>query len=260
MKAYHRVLRLGKPNWNRVIGPIGALIATLAGYGWDSISPELWTHPTQGDIRPLQLTVPDLLRTVSHTVNAALWTGAAQHYCGTGLRTDGPAPESAHLSQKLHRTDPVAAGALDCVFTGGYWPAARRATLLDVPADCYRCGHPHCDPLHTFWLCPYNAQVLEGTTAEHTDVHTIAAQDPELSCLWLRGILPMHLVTPTHPIPTELNVTHVGQVPTHWPSGTYYTDGSGGKWSSYATMRRCGFGIAFCQPHFPLGESRPRPS
>ena len=89
-----------------------------------------------------------------------------------------------------------------------------------------------------FWQCPANAAVLTGTAAADTEVHNIAAQDPALACLWLRGLLPIHPVTPTHPIPTVANVERVGPVPRYWSSGTYYTDGSGGEMSSYPMTQR----------------------
>ena len=131
--------------------------------------------------------------------------------------------------------------------------------MYDVPTVCYRCGHPTCDPRHTFWGCPFNSQVIAGTPAESTDAYLTASQDTTLDCFWLRGILPAHLVTPKHPVPHAVDVTHRGHVPTQWPSGTYYTDGSGGAYSSYSTLRRCGFGVAYCDPHFEFGIHSPLP-
>ena len=67
--------------------------------------------------------------------------------------------------------------------------------------------------------------------------------------LWLRGILPegsvnienKHAPTDKYSFHPELNVPELGA----WPSGNYYGDGSGGEYSSYPNVGRCGIGIAY---------------
>lgn len=46
---------------------------------------------------------------------------------------------------------------------------------------------------------------------------------------------------------TGSNLIQLGDTPdkNEWPSGFYFGDGSGGRYSSYPTLRRCGTGIAY---------------
>ena len=66
---------------------------------------------------------------------------------------------------------------------------------------------------------------------------------------WLRGILPATLFL-ADPIPLPIAVTTVHLFDPDllstgwWPSGTYGTDASGGEFSSFPEIRRCGCGIA----------------
>jgi len=54
---------------------------------------------------------------------------------------------------------------------------------------------------------------------------------------------------PAPPItqPTDTPLIHLGDTPSkgEWPSGFYFGDGSGGRYSSYPTLRRCGTGIVY---------------
>jgi len=69
----------------------------------------------------------------------------------------------------------------------------------------------------------------------------------DMPCLWLRGILPQSLMAideahlPTNHIVAKYTNEPDGQ----WQSGTYYGDASGGEFTEYPELRRCGCGVAF---------------
>jgi hypothetical protein len=74
----------------------------------------------------------------------------------------------------------------------------------------------------------------------------------QLPCLWLRGLVPAAMSTVNTPCPVEEDLVYVGCSPAAaWPVGVYYTDGSGGKYSSVPQLRRCGVGVA-CVEDEPL--------
>ena len=52
-KIAARILLDGRPIWNRVNGPLAALVATLTVYGWDATLPERWTAPCGTPLFPL---------------------------------------------------------------------------------------------------------------------------------------------------------------------------------------------------------------
>ena len=68
----------------------------------------------------------------------------------------------------------------------------------------------------------------------------------ELPCLWLRGILPDKFTKIDDKyLPTNLlHIEYAGGTPT-FGSGTYYGDASGGEYTRYPSLRRCGVGV--CQ-------------
>ena len=109
--------------------------------------------------------------------------------------------------------------------------------------------------MHVFWACPHNDTLaLTDPHIEDSQRHIPEATlDAQYPCFWLRGLLPTSLVKPATPTPTLCTLQLVNgaqQPPTagQWPSGTYYTDGSGGKYGSIPLLRRCGVGIATLMP------------
>ena len=52
---------------------------------------------------------------------------------------------------------------------------------------------------------------------------------------------------PKTDIPSALVIHTEGVAPDCWPSGTYYGDGSGGEFSEFPELRRCGVGVATLQ-------------
>ena len=65
-------------------------------------------------------------------------------------------------------------------------------------------------------------------------------------CVWYRGLMPQSLLAVHTPFEAELRLEVLGAYPGRvWPSGRYYTDGSGGKHSAAPALRRCGFGVAY---------------
>ena len=136
---------------------------------------------------------------------------------------------------------------LEAFLAGGYWPEVRcyEANILEAPA-CRRCGHIQGDAYHLLWGCPKNAD-LEDTYIRATQglISDAEAGVSDTPCLWLRGLVPKGLTAVQTPYPEEPVLTFVGEVPQgSWPSGVYWTDGSGGKYGSIKSLRRCGSGFA----------------
>ena len=104
-------------------------------------------------------------------------------------------------------------------------------------------------PLHMWWTCPCLA-ALDDAAVQQTQkwVPTAQAEAVSLACFWFRGLLPQNLVDQyvKVPPPDEVSARLIGDLPVGgWPSGSYYTDGSGGDFSSLPTLRRVGSGVAY---------------
>ena len=114
---------------------------------------------------------------------------------------------------------------------------------------CNRCGARDSD-LHTFWLCPENRHIDDkNVTSTNKLIQTAVLGSELLPCLWLRGLLPSPLsaVPDEYQPPSDLSLIYkqytVNSNNNVVGSGTYYGDASGGKFSSYPSLRRCGVGL-----------------
>ena len=137
--------------------------------------------------------------------------------------------------------------ALETVIAGACWPADRIAAINDeYPSVCPRCFLAPETSLHTFWQCPCNRDIEHEYVTDSEgladEAITGALSEP---CLWLRGISPSHYTEISHQyLPTEeLNIHVDNNHNVSWSSGTYYGDASGGKYTQYKALRRCGVGL-----------------
>ena len=156
------VARVAAKQWGGVSGPVGALIATLTGYGWEVPSPVRWTSP-KGLVFVISKkgSLVSLLREVEESVTNALWRKAAEGYCGVGLG-DGPHDCSFRQLHILRAGgDHVSAGILECILTAGFWFPDRTAAAFGSSDACRRCGVSPCGPWHTFWGCSGNADLQD---------------------------------------------------------------------------------------------------
>ena len=117
------------------------------------------------------------------------------------------------------------AGMLECILCAGYWLNERVAEAFPGESSlCDRCdwGVP-ATPLHAFWECPANAK-SEQPEVLHTN-HLIAEateQHEHPACLWLRGLLPLHLVASIIPAIPPRRLRFLGTPPPFgFPSGLY---------------------------------------
>ena len=135
---------------------------------------------------------------------------------------------------------------MECILAGGLWlPERIHSIKPEVPSTCPLCQLTGCGPRHLFWDCI--AKQLTAIPAVQESQHLMikADQYKEYDCLWLRGLLPSHLTTVKHAVPATVNLHYCGRQPPYfWPACTYYTDGTGGVFSSKPEARRCGVGIA----------------
>ena len=264
--------------WNSVFGPMGSLICSMHDFGWSLRSSGLWTDPDGRQWIPdvSQKLQPFVQLVRDHAIKG-LWRKASQHWAGEGLQAgvDWAASMALHwhLSkmlgnvyddadadfepQQIEQDDPLHDGVqwspssitwLELFMSGGYWPQQRAAEAHPVTPMCPRCGlKTYETALHLIWHCPANAQISDERVVDSQHLISHADQGVQQHpCLWLRGLLPSDLVAINTPVVTQCELTFYGQVVPHtgWEPGHFYTDCSGGPFSSFPPIRRAGFGIA----------------
>ena len=265
--------------WNRVSGPLSATVATLEDQGWDLQSQLRWRDPAGDEWIPsFDESAVDksvILSVAAGFARQKLWERASAHWCGKGVeggvdwRTSmalhrhistlkAPCSISAsqvdrdmELEALVDESTPehwpdTALAWLELLLCGGYWPAQRFHDLHpEVPALCPRCRREPETALHLLWTCPANQYLDDSRVVSTQDLVQSAVDGAELwPCLWLRGLLPSRLVPVNTPHVDDELLWFVGRYPPGgWSSGVYFTDGSGGPYSSYPSIRRCGVGI-----------------
>ena len=96
------------------------------------------------------------------------------------------------------------------------------------------------------YQCPCNADIVSEQLRSTDYLCSQAVPgSAELPCLWLRGLLPNSIILINTPFPSSPSWQFVGKQPPGdvWDTGLYYSDASGGKYSSIPLLRRCGLGI-----------------
>ena len=228
-------------------------MATLKAVGWDAKYPQMWTDP-RGDQWVIDSSAGDtgLLDLITADASTLVWKEASLAWCGEGLEAGLDADLSFAYHRSLQRDhQPRDLGMLETFLCGGYWPMLRRhqCGLADSPT-CKRCGLADDSAFHMLWGCGANVLVDHSDVTSTQGLCAMACAGAQsYPCLWLRGLVPKECVVAHTPLP-EPEVNYVGQPPDHgaWPSGTYWTDGSGGRHSAFPSLRRCGLAVSVVQP------------
>ena len=237
-----------------VKGILSNLIYTLFYIKWNPRSFDYWEDDTgQGWQLDLYSNPKVIIIAMIKSYNLIQCKQSAYGRNGKGMENgcDWNLTLSLHRSLKGPQNYPARC-ALETISTGACWPEDRILECNALhDATCKRCGMPDSD-LHTFWTCEHNNN-LEDSEVVGTQklIERAVAESEEYPCLWLRGILPSNLSTiPDEYLPNN-NTVHT-YVSYSTPiedcivtSGLYYGDASGGTFSSYPKLTRCGVG--FCK-------------
>ena len=236
-----------------VQGILSNVIFILFQANWVPYAPNLWIDPN-GTHWKLDPSVSSFAVSAQITkdTHASQLSEAAQHYDGKGIQEginwDITLRHIRGLRQDKHKKHDNynAICTLETIMCAGCWPANRVSSVNPLVANvCPRCNMAVEDSLHSFWTCPANAEIDDHrVSSTQCLIHSAVQHSPEYPCLWLRGILPLPLSHP-HPIPeppTDAMAIILGDN-VCWESGIYYGDGSGGGFSSFPAIRRCGVGL-----------------
>ena len=262
--------------WQKVKGPMGAVIATLADLGWQPHTPTRW-EDHEGEVWEIDPqrpgVVPQVLERVQERCRRLAWRKASEFYCGQGI---GEAADLTALqalrAARLKAGDCKGAGLVELVAQGAGWPPARRASIGEAISDrCEFCRSTAVGTLrHQAWQCPVimagigeqraEAQHLEGTAlrtetldpAESRSSWCSGLPPPDQEAFWCRGILPKAGTGPLQDLlvardPASFAHGLVGSDGRlelgnrHGNRITVGSDGSGGEHGSDPRLRRVGW-------------------
>jgi len=177
---------------------------------------------------------------------------AGNHYNGKGIQDGIDIENTLRLLRKIKckqdNCDNKIKACLETVMSARSWPAARiNQAYPEVPNKCLRCGLAPEDDLHVYWQCPANKNI-DDPCVKDTQVLVKSAEAGCVNypCFWLRGLVPKSftLVPPEHQPVKDVDLQFINYESVDWHSDTYYGDASGGKYTQYNQLRRCGVGIA----------------
>ena len=236
----------------QVKGILSNVIYMLHRSGWDPISYNLWADP-QGDIWTLHkdgCSPQGVAAMIIKSHNAKEALRASEYYGGRGMEHDIDWNISLSLNRGEFSKHYPALCGLQTIQCGACWPAHRISEIDPTfSPSCPRCGHECEDSLHTFWTCPANDNLTDDAVANTQYLIPKAVSGAlEAPCLWLRGLMPatMVVIDPMHTPTDKLNITYIGEP--EFGSGLYYGDASGGDYTSYNPLRRCGVGVSKVNP------------
>ena len=138
-------IQTAKYPWNRVPGPMGAIIAVLNDLGWIPLSMFFWLD-REGSLWGYKAKSTLLARkeAMRRDIESDIWRQASKHHHGAGLEQGCDMTVARkhpnHLKQK---GDNRSAGLLTTILAAGMRPATRKmqAGLLQDHA-CAKCGAP----------------------------------------------------------------------------------------------------------------------
>ena len=143
--------------------------------------------------------------------------------------------------------------ALETIVSASAWPSARVHEAYDhVSPFCTRCNTETIDTaLHFFWTCPCTADIDHENVSDSQALITQAVTGAdEYPCMWLRGISlsSFTIIDPINDPTEDINSVYLNPENLEWTHNTYYGDASGGKHTSYPTLRRVGVAVVQVNP------------
>ena len=180
---------------HKVKGIMSNLIYTLASLSWKPVSIDFWIDDQQNLWKLNLLDSPkQIITQLIPSYNMQQAKLASKHINGTGMERNVDWKVTLALIHSLKGKDDYAFRcALEAIISGSTWPNARIHEVNTSHSElCPRCGVVDSD-LHTFWLCPANANIDHSAiTSTNKLAQTACVESEAFPCLWLRGICPKH--------------------------------------------------------------------
>jgi len=237
---------------NGIKGILSNVIYILIQANWVPVAFNVW-RDHEGSIWTLTnfKVSPDVVATaIYHAFLELDLLRAARHHNGEGIQFGVDLTNTFRYPRNIKDSTDVDyqfKAAINSIISGCCWSAARINSINDnFPSSCNRCGALVEDDLHTFWTCPCNDAIEhEFITKSNVYIKDALTGVHKYPCLWLRGILPKEFTTLPDNIkpPTQQQVTLINNGDFRWDSGTYYGDGSGGKYTQFQGLRRVGCSV-----------------
>ena len=137
------------------------------------------------------------------------------------------------------------------------WPSHRCNEVIGAGEVCALCGQEDPDIWHAFWTCPsFRASEEEAIINTQDLIPDLTLDEVHY---YNRLLVTKDMVeigeqfAPLEHSPVFTTTPHPQGIPDMWPSGYYFGDGSGGIYSSYDFLRRCGVGIHYVSPDLEPG-------
>ena len=232
-------------------GFMSTVISILIKARWNPRSYNCWKDPsgavwvsTSSDFSP------DIIETaVTRSLPDIDLVRAAQHHNGGGLEGGLDYHNTLAVMRSLSSRQYQYKCTLEAIMTATIWTAQRVHDInTQVSPICPRCGAESETDLHRYWQCKANNNIEDEAVQDTQHLQQTACEKAAAEpCLWLRGILPQKYtqISREYNPSDSLCITYINKNHMKWDSGTYYGDASGGEFTAYNQLRRCGCGLAF---------------
>ena len=245
--------------WRRATGPMSTCIAVLLDAKWTPQSAGRWLDRTGGlwgfdpEMIVSRLSCAPLLDAIGSDIECDLWQAASLHRDGAAVAPGCATLVRQRVLQLIKKGDTREAGVLRAASVAGLWTPLRKfeAGLLSSPV-CLLCGHHSAAEFHQCWECP---SILSHPSMIELDDHALTQVGCRLGkhdrTRWTRCLHKDPALDVPQP-PLHAPVLSVPELP--WPPSVYFTDASGGEFSSTIPLRRVGFAaIQLAEPFCTQG-------
>lgn len=245
-------LRNRPPNrrWTTITGFLPATIATLMQNEWQPYSSSIWVS-NKGAVYRLKdwpANQENLEKEWKANIQQKIWQKASRHIHGAGIENGiDIGPNIRLFSQLQNQNKHADAQLLLTINTGGIWGDQRvLAAGYTAPTLCAQCGSSDNSEFHLIWGCPATTSSLDPDIIASNHLCSLAEQQwPATPCLWVRGLRPQNCNIPLPSMHRIIIKKGIFDTKEAIDSNglVFYVDESGGKFGSYPSLRRCGWGI-----------------
>lgn len=197
---------------------------------------------------------------------------ARKHYHGSSIGAEIAWHQTLEFNRSLkNKKRFLDLAILETIQAGAAWPTLRISQVMGKSYICPLCNEQILDEWHKYWTCPCTRNQHQDCKEIKDTQHLIDQLDENQIAFYNRGILnQVDLIHHTEYAPLEVYPLSIGMCNSHvqpitntelWPSGFYFGDGSGGKFSKHPSLTRAGVGVHHVDlqhnPHFNASTPLP---
>jgi len=246
-------------SFHKADGILSHIIIFLTALKWKPISFNTW-EDNAGALWQVSTThmqefpVMQIIYEIIRSFHIYSTEQARKHYHGSSIGTEIAWHQTLELNRSLkNKKKFLDLAILETIQAGAAWATLRTAQVMGKSDICPLCNEQIIDEWHTYWTCPCLSTQHQDCKEIKDSQHLTDQLDVDQIAFYNRGILNQTDLIPHIDYSLSIGMCNCQRPPiTHtdlWPSGYYFGDGSGGKFSKHPSLTRAGVGVHHVDLH-----------